>query len=90
MSDKRCWVLIGTTIGVISGIITYVLLHQKKVGSFEVEKETLDLEENNMISEGAMTSITYENRRQALKKIAGLHYLPAEHLHSAVGFFISE
>ncbi|MBC1434593.1 hypothetical protein HB848_04505 [Listeria rocourtiae] len=68
MSDKRCWMLIGTTIGVISGIITYVLLHQKKVGSFEVEKETLDLEENNMISEGAMTSITYENRRQALTK----------------------
>ncbi|WP_430534102.1 hypothetical protein [Listeria rocourtiae] len=68
MSDKRCWVLMGTTIGVISGIITYILLHQKKVESFEAEKETLDLEENNMISEGAMTSITYENRRQALKK----------------------
>ncbi|KGL44713.1 hypothetical protein BMT55_05865 [Listeria newyorkensis] len=67
MKEKN-WVLLGTAIGAIGGIIAYVLWNQKTIESFEDGKEALDLEENNMISEGAMTSIAYENRRQALTK----------------------
>ncbi|MBA3924855.1 hypothetical protein [Listeria rustica] len=68
MKDKKNWVLLGTAVGAISGVIAYVLWNQKTLDPFEEGKEELDLEENNMISEGAMTSIDYENRRQALKK----------------------
>lgn len=67
MKEKN-WVLLGTAIGAIGGVIAYVLWNQKTMDPFEDGKEALDFEENNMISEGAMTSIAYENRRQALTK----------------------
>ncbi|WP_277619692.1 hypothetical protein [Listeria grandensis] len=43
-----------------------MILNQRTLAPLEEGKE--DLEGNNMVSEGAMTSIDYENRRQELKK----------------------
>ncbi|MBC6315041.1 hypothetical protein [Listeria grandensis] len=66
MRNKKNWIMLGMIAGTIGGIVTCVILNQRTLAPLEEGKE--DLEGNNMVSEGAMTSIDYENRRQELKK----------------------
>ncbi|EUJ44299.1 hypothetical protein [Listeria riparia] len=68
MKNKRNWLLIGSIVGAVGGIVTYTILNQRTLDPFEEGKEDMeDLEGDNMVSEGAMTSINYENRKQEKK-----------------------
>ncbi|AQY50681.1 lipoprotein [Listeria weihenstephanensis FSL R9-0317] len=69
MKNKKNWLLIGSAAGALGAAVAYAVLNQKTLDPFEEGKvEELDLEENNMVSEGAMSTIDYENKRQELKK----------------------
>ncbi|MBC2372595.1 hypothetical protein HBP98_11340 [Listeria booriae] len=68
MKNKKKWLLVGSIVGAVGGIVTYAILNQRTLDPFEEGKEDVeDLEGNNMVSEGAMTSISYENRKQEKK-----------------------
>ncbi|MBC6128329.1 hypothetical protein HCA00_05945 [Listeria booriae] len=68
MKNKKNWLLVGSIVGAVGGIVTYAILNQRTLDPFEEGKEDVeDLEGNNMVSEGAMTRISYENRKQEKK-----------------------